>query len=247
MMRSIAVATATFIGLLSTGCQTTAEDGDASRSPVVVELFTSEGCSSCPPADKLLKALSDDETLVLSFHVDYWNQLGWRDPFSRPEYTLRQRQYADVLGVAQVYTPQMIVGGQFQFVGSDKKAAAKALSSVKRNKPTGSLTMEVSKANETAVQFAFEAGDTQPGMILNLAIVEKATSSKVTAGENARANLSHVNVVRAFKVIPLESGVAGQAELDLPEQVDTRELFAVGYLQQSKTGQIGATARSSIP
>ena len=110
---------------------------------MVVELFTSEGCSSCPPADKLLEKLRSDDVLVLSFHVDYWNQLGWRDPFSSPEYTIRQRQYAGLFKLDQVYTPQMIVGGETEFVGSNSKLATAAISKAKNRRIVQSLTLDV--------------------------------------------------------------------------------------------------------
>src|SRR6267154_676632 len=107
---------------------------EAGERPIVVELFTSQGCSSCPPADALLAGLaSRPEVLALSFHVDYWDRLGWKDPFSSPEATRRQHRYAELLGLATVYTPQIVVDGKWQAVGSDRTEVERALSSARGN------------------------------------------------------------------------------------------------------------------
>ena len=108
----------------------------AAERPIVVELFTSEGCSSCPPADALLGELATrPNVLALSFHVDYWDRLGWKDPFSSPEATARQQHYARLLGLDTVYTPQIVVDGSWEAVGSDQAAVERALDQARRSRP----------------------------------------------------------------------------------------------------------------
>jgi len=222
-----------------------AEDESNDLSPVVVELFTSEGCSSCPPADKLLDKLRADDVLVLSFHVDYWNHLGWRDPFSSPEFTQRQSQYAILFKLDQVYTPQMVVGGETEFVGSDRKAATAAISEAKRNLVTRSLKLEA-KMNSGRLQANYSVGVPTENTRLNLAVVQKSDISHATAGENAGTKLPHVNIVRSLKTIEVNSSNPGSVELEVPDGIKHDELFVVGYLQNISTGKIGAAVTQPI-
>src|SRR5258708_37236121 len=114
----------------------------AGERPIVVELFTSEGCSSCPPADALLAELADrPDVLALSFHVDYWDRLGWKDPFSSREATARQNRYATLLALSTVYTPQIVVDGKWQAVGSDRADVEQALDRARRDRPEVPVTL----------------------------------------------------------------------------------------------------------
>ncbi len=237
------ISVGSFVATVSPAILSANEDESKRSSPVVVELFTSEGCSSCPPADKLLKSLNSDDTLVLSFHVDYWNQLGWRDPFSSEEFTIRQRQYAGLFGLNQVYTPQMIVAGESEFVGSNKRLATSALAKAKQSESSQSLRITVSKAVANGFKVKYQTTGTSAGTLLNLAVAQKFASSKVTAGENSRTNLTHVNVVRSFKTIALDSNSNGETEIEFPAEVMPSELIVVGYLQDKATGKIGSAAQ----
>src|SRR6266849_11010084 len=128
--------------LLSLGLAFPIASVQASERPIVVELFTSEGCSSCPPADALLAELAGrPDVLALSFHVDYWDRLGWKDPFSSREATERQNRYATLLDLATVYTPQIVVDGKWQAVGSDRADVERALDLARRNRREGPVTL----------------------------------------------------------------------------------------------------------
>src|SRR5271167_4233347 len=123
-----------FVLFLSLGLAVTIGSAHADERPIVVELFTSEGCSSCPPADAVLAELAGrPDVLALSFHVDYWDRLGWKDPYSSREATARQNHYATLLDLATVYTPQIVVDGKWQAVGSDRTDVEHALDHARRS------------------------------------------------------------------------------------------------------------------
>jgi hypothetical protein len=223
------------------------------RVPVLVELFTSEGCSSCPPADQLLAQLEQTqpidgvEVIALSEHVDYWNRLGWTDPYSSPAFSLRQSEYARVFGVEDVYTPQMIVDGRAQFTGSNSTRARDAISNAAREpKATvqvkrgsedtrkGAIALDVSVSNLPAI-----GNDAE----VLMAITESGLSSSVARGENKGRNLSHIAVVRklmSLGKIDLNNGAGFTAKETVRiEKTWKREnLRAVVFVQERKSKQV---------
>jgi hypothetical protein len=202
MFRSGKITRVALIALLGMSTLCAAVSGQA-RQPVLVELFTSEGCSDCPPADALLGQLDtqqfvpDAQAIVLSEHVTYWNHEGWRDPFSFEQMDERQQQYARQFFLEDVYTPQAVVDGAQQFVGNDpvklKNAVARAGAT-----PKLKVTIEgAQQASDGSIAFSVHADDTRS--ILVAAVAEDATSSQVARGENAGRTLHHVAVVRVLK------------------------------------------------
>ena len=174
--------------------------------PVMVELFTSEGCSSCPPADVLLSKLDQQpingvEIIVLSEHVDYWNSLGWQDPFSSADFSERQRAYGDAFRTSSVYTPQMIVDGQQQFVGSDEKRAHAAI--IKAAKETrAKIELQLTSIKELSVAVTDRPPVTQDDTAeVLMAVIESNLSSDVPRGENAGRSLKHTAVVRQLQTV----------------------------------------------
>jgi hypothetical protein len=179
------------------------------RVPVVVELFTSEGCSSCPPADKLLLRLADEqpvggaEIIVLSEHVDYWNRLGWKDPFSHGRFSQRQQEYSRQRWPSKVYTPQMVVDGSVQFVGSDASAARDAITAAAK-RPKAKVEIELGGQNLDTLPVSiritrFPTGKGRAEVIL--AVTEDELSVDVSRGENGGRKLSHTGVVRDWRVV----------------------------------------------
>jgi hypothetical protein len=193
----------------------------------VVELFTSEGCSSCPPADRLLADLARRPGVyALEFHVDYWNSLGWRDPYSAAAYTRRQQAYGD-----DIYTPQMVVNGTNLFVGSNRQRAEAAIAAALQTKPKVTLT-----ATRNAEGIAYHATNAPEGARLCVAIVDAHRSTKVLKGENEGLTLDHARVVRGFSDV----ACARDGTVPYPAAVKTSEV--VVFVQAAHSGEILAAA-----
>ena len=212
---------------------------------VVVELFTSEGCSSCPPADRLLARLaaetrdSGEAVFTLSFHVDYWNYLGWADPYSDAAFSARQRAYSRALG-ERVYTPQMIVNGRRAFVGSDAPKAKRMLAEALRQPAQVTLAVGVSPVTAEGVLLASVAAEGLPeGAVVHLAVVERGLSQDVTRGENTGRTLAHDNVVRVFETVEASYG---KVPLTLPHGLVLESASLIAYAQDAGTmAVLGAT------
>ena len=222
--------------------------------PVLVELFTSEGCSSCPPADALLARLDATQfvpgaqAIVLSEHVTYWNQLGWRDPFSMESMTERQQQYASHFGLGSVYTPQAVVDGSAELVGSDAGAMSRAVAHAAQT-PKQDLTIDaVSRAGD-AVHFAVRSMEPQRATLV-AALAEDATVSTVQRGENAGRTLHHVAVVRVLKALGVDQADGRALELKLDSAdgpaEQGRTLRLVVFLADSRTGKVLAVAEQPV-
>ncbi len=173
----------------------------------VLELFTSQGCSSCPPADNLLTALSRREDVIaLSWHVDYWNRLGWKDPYSSPQFSARQYMYASALA-STVYTPQLVINGKYAMVGSDA-GKIKALLNKKEVPKESLINIDSAHVHKGKLSIIYQVNTDEKNCQLHLAILENKTSTKILAGENNRATLDNINVVRKFEEnIPLRKGM----------------------------------------
>jgi hypothetical protein len=224
-------------------------------APILVELFTSEGCSSCPPADQLLQKMDTQpfpsvDLVVLSEHVTYWDQQGWRDAYSSAEVTERQRLYQQRLHFDEVYTPQMVIDGTHQFTGSDGPAAAAALKAVA---PDAKIPVSISAisvdhkiVNAHIAIAAGDGGGHTLGVFAVLALNHAETDVK--SGENAHKQLTHTAVVRTLtRVSSLKPGAALEKDIRLKMNFDAapKNLRVVVFLQDEMSMKVyGATMRT---
>jgi hypothetical protein len=207
----------------------------AGERPILVELFTSEGCSSCPPADALLAELAGrPEVLALSFHVDYWDRLGWKDPFSSPDATRRQNGYADLLHLATVYTPQMVVDGRWQAVGSDRGEVERALSTAQRNPDDVPVALAIDHGRAQIT-----VGPNEKGISAALLLIgfDRRHVTAVARGENSGRTLPHVDVVRSIEEVAQFDGRRTAFEAPIHSSCDR-----IAAILQARDGRIVGVA-----
>jgi len=232
------------------------DQGGSHGTPVVVELFTSEGCSSCPPADALLariartQPVSGADAIVLEEHVNYWDRLGWKDPFSSGDVTERQAQYGESFGGHQVYTPQMVVDGRAEFVGSDERKALQAIGSAGSTpKPAVRLAWQDDQLLSVRIESLPNADPTDTPRLV-LAITESALQSDVKRGENAGRSLRHDGVVRSLADVGRVNGTvnfSSTVRVRTSSDWSRSKLRAVLFVQERKSRRILAAAVIAFP
>ncbi len=242
----LAFQLAAFFGLSNE--RTLRNETTSSTSPgfAVVELFTSQGCSSCPPADELIKNIvRDDRTgqiYVLAFHVDYWDHQGWKDRFSEKEFSNRQIQYAGWLNLQTLYTPQAVVNGVTEHVGSDKGSVLKAISAGLAQEATSKLEMKSwIEGNQIYVEYLAVTDDKSSELVLTL--VRKSAQVSVKAGENRGRSLSHVQIVRKMTRLPLNENSKKVASIKPPVDFTENGWEIIGFIQRTSDGMITSAGR----
>ncbi len=236
--------------------------GDVPRTPVIVELFTSEGCSSCPPADALLARLGKTqpvpgaEVIALKEHVDYWNHLGWRDPYSSAQFSARQNAYARALGNPQVYTPQMVVDGEAELLGGDESLARRAIARAARA-PKAGVHLEWASAAGNAIPLRVrieQLGEIAPRDTVEtyLAVTEGDLHSDILRGENAGRRLDHFGVVRELKQIgranpSAATAFAAEPVVRIAPEWKRENLRAVVFVQEARSRHVLAAASIAFP
>jgi hypothetical protein len=217
-----------------------AEEPAISAAPVVVELFTSQGCNSCPPADAFLGELAQRSDLIaLAIHVDYWNYIGWEDPFSSPEATQRQRDYTRSLGLSSVYTPQMVIDGSFDAVGSSRTQVNRAIAAASQR---GKIPIAIAAHAAGSWHATIPAAKIDQPATVWLVLYDRQHVTPVKRGENAGATLTEYNIVREFRRIGQWNG----AKLDLPLDFGATDLANRGFAIIVQAGASGPVLGAAL-
>ncbi|MFK7812445.1 MAG: DUF1223 domain-containing protein [Maribacter sp.] len=215
---------------------------------VVLELFTSQGCSSCPSADLLLQKVKKEfkqEVFALSYHVDYWNYIGWKDPFSKAQYAKKQREYNAKFLNNSNYTPQLIVNGKEHFVGSSSTKMYKTIKDYKAKKTVNLIRLKDVSTNRKNVSFLYQVEGSVQNKILRTLLVLDERTTEVKRGENRNRTLQNSNIVVAEKSFMLEE-TNGSMEVSIPEIVKTNDKLNLIVLVESTDYDIAAATKQSL-
>ena len=241
-IRSFAFVTILFFPMVCAFSQANASQGFA-----VLELFTSQGCSSCPPADEVLGkyALKNDLCIFpLSFHVDYWDRIGWKDPFSKRIFTDKQRRYSESLNT-NTYTPQLVINGTVELVGSNEKNVFGLVESVLKSVPSDKIEITSAVLSENHILIKYKYLTDSKDIYLNAALVKKKMTTVVKRGENSGRTLTNYNIVYDFINEPFTNLKPRELSFDFKGK-DASEYFIVIYTQEKQAGRILAAAKSDI-
>jgi hypothetical protein len=247
------ISFAAFIAMAALSFTVTGNDNtdeertDTNKGFAVVELFTSEGCSSCPPADDAaikLAAEFPDRVYFLGFHVDYWDYIGWKDEYAKASYTERQRQYGEAFHLSSIYTPQAIVNGKKELVGSKENQLRAIIKEQLNESSSANIELE-GKAGEKNITASYTVTNTGKS-VLHIALVQLKAVTNVKRGENGGHKLNHINIVRDFKTIELNKELKGAAEFNIPKDLSAKDVKLIAYIQDKNNNRIIAASASTI-
>jgi hypothetical protein len=214
-------------------------------APVVVELYTSQGCNSCPPADAFMGELvRQPGVIALSFHVDYWNYLGWHDPFSNKKFTYRQKEYAMSLRQTGVYTPQMVIQGKRGEIGTDRKAVMQAIADARKAKPAATVLLE--KLEGSRLRATVSAAAEAKGANIYLALFDRRHATKIPRGENEGKTLTNHHVVREWRKLGQFEGEKAEFSITAASEKGEKRSGAAVIVQQGKGGAILGAAIATV-
>jgi hypothetical protein len=240
-----------FILLLIIVCASDYGYAQVSKPFALVELFTSEGCNTCPPAEKLFSSMKAEaekngkNIFFLEYHVDYWNKLGWKDPYSSFQYTNRQKNYTSVLNEESLYTPMMIVNGTNSFTGSDQQKANTSVHEALSTIPEIGLKTKIDSTASDTLYLHYEATKADKNFLIRAAITEDGVVSAVTAGENSGRTLAHEAVVRIFFSSEI-SKLSGQLKIPLKKFMPGKKCDIISFIQHKQSMKVLAVASASF-
>lgn len=222
-----------------------ADEGD--YEPIVVmELFTSQGCSSCPPADELLEKIKKEnnkDVFALSYHVDYWNYIGWKDPFSKADYTELQRRYNVKFRSRSNYTPQLVVNGREHFVGSNSSKAFSSIRSYKELNSEHKIGVSISEVSGDKISFNYNVEGNSENTLLRAVLVLDERTTNVKRGENRNRILKNSNIVISQKYIPVDKG---SYSLSIPSLVKPGEKMTLVLISENGSLNISGAAKVAV-
>ncbi len=219
-----------------------------SKPIAVLELFTSQGCSSCPSAEKLLQTITqkrenDKNVFSLAFHVTYWNYLGWEDIFSTSLADNRQRLYGSSFRLRSIYTPQLIINGSQECVGSQSHLISKYIEEALQKPAHANIDLAIVSSQNQNYKIVYELKGDYQGMKLNIALVENNLKVDIKRGENKNKVLNYSYVVRTFKTLMLHENGKGGVNIAIPSHVKKENTHLIAYIQNPKNLEIiGASA-----
>ena len=247
MQRALGLAVFSLFGALVLAGDLSAQsasdaDKHGKKIAAVIELFTSQGCSSCPPADRLLKHYVDrSDVIAVSVPVNHWDYLGWKDTYASPRNTDRQRKYAASRGDGAVYTPQMVINGTQHTAGYDRRGIDKIIKMASFDGPAFPVPLKLSVKNDV---IEVDVGDLPDGVTLGkratvwLGMVQKVGNVSIKRGENSGRQLTYHNIVREFSPIGMWEGTAKQIRIPMRSVEDSEHKSCVVLLQSDGTGPI---------
>ncbi len=207
----------------------------------VLELFTSQGCSSCPPADELLsKVQKREHVIALSYHVDYWNYIGWKDPFSQEAFSNKQRKYSQKFNSSSIYTPQVVVNGREHFVGSDASKMNSKLDFYGNILAENIVKISEVNKKEDVISFQYDVEGDLKGKSIRIVLVIKERTTKIGRGENRNRTLKNANIVVSEKVMSLNASRENHS-IAIPNLVNEQDdLKLIAIVENENLDIVGA-------
>ena len=212
---------------------------------IVLELFTSQGCSSCPPADKYLNEVKGEKIIALSYHVDYWNYIGWKDPFSRSTYSDKQRQYGAKFKSSTIYTPQLVINGMEHIVGSDKPLVKQKIAEYAKKRNSNTVALSKVLKSESIVNFDYKIEGDINGKYIRAVLVINERKTSVKRGENRNRELINTNIVVNEQRFKLEDS-SGRGSIVIPGVVTESDDISLIVIIEDNTLDIATAAQKEL-